>query len=208
MTIYVGDPNGLAKEVQRVHVGIDGVSTRVLKVYVGDSNNVARQVYEYTRAVITIPKMTSNTTPSGSCSASSVESSTTTAAWKAFDGDNDTYWSSNVQGSDGKRWVTYDFGYAVIPQQIYIYNDTSNTSKPAWRFSVLGSNDGSNFTTIIDCSASSYNTQTNRTFTRSDSEWIISAENAYRYFRYAATNISGTYRARLRTMQVYGYIPE
>ena len=206
MTIYVGDPNGLAKEVQRVHVGVNGVSTRVMKVYVG-VNNVARQVFQYTRAVITIPKMTSNTTPEGTCSASSVASSN--AAWEAFDGDDTTYWESNVQGSDAKRYVTYDFGYAVIPFSIYIYNGTSHPNYPAWRFTVQVSNDGANFTNIINCSATSVNAETNRTFTQSDTEWVLTpSASGYRYYRYRATNVSGTYRARLKTMQIYGYIPE
>lgn len=54
-----------------------------------------------------IPQMTSNTTPSGAASASSIHTDNF-PAWKAFDGNDTTSWISNA--SSGDNWICYDFG--------------------------------------------------------------------------------------------------
>ena len=52
MTVYVGNSSGLAKEVRRMYVGVDGVATKVQKAYVGDSNGIARLVWEFPTAIL------------------------------------------------------------------------------------------------------------------------------------------------------------
>jgi len=52
---------------------------------------------------MSIPQMTSNTTPSGAAAASSVNSS---AAWNAFDRNTGTVWQSNTNNSG---WLSYNF---------------------------------------------------------------------------------------------------
>lgn len=80
-----------------------------------------------------IPIMTSNTNPQGLASASS-ERSSTYAAWKAFDGDSTTWWSSTSAGASTCN-LNYTF---IIPQVIDKYTVTSttttNTAPKTWKF--------------------------------------------------------------------------
>lgn len=55
-----------------------------------------------------VPRMTSNTAPSGTASANS-EINATYAAWKAFDWDDATFWNSTA---GGVGWLAYEFSAA------------------------------------------------------------------------------------------------
>ncbi|MGJ4857071.1 hypothetical protein ACN6KF_003055 [Labrys sp. La1] len=95
-----------------------------------------------------IPKMTSNTTPSGTADASSVN---TFPAWGAFDRDSSTTWNAS---SPANEWLSYTFPSARI---IVGYSVQSGTglvggeqwilrAPKAWTFE--GSNDGVNWTVL------------------------------------------------------------
>lgn len=65
-----------------------------------------------------VPDMTSNTTPSGTVSASAVNPDLPDQAWKAFDKSVNTtnrdYWYSGIVSAlDGGHWLKYDFGVGV-----------------------------------------------------------------------------------------------
>lgn len=64
----------------------------------------------YASSVINIstPQMTSDTTPSGTCSADATGSGS--APWKAFDGDTSTYWTA---GQSVNHYIRYTFPRAV-----------------------------------------------------------------------------------------------
>jgi hypothetical protein len=189
MTIYVGDPNGLARQVDRVHVGIDGVAEAVTKVYVGDSNNVARQVYEYVIVPVSIPTMTSNTLPSGVASASNVyQESNTYQAFRAFDKNTGTYWSSKIWNTSHDMRVTYDFGFLVRPNEVYVKNGSENSS--AFRkFYIEGSADNAAWDILVDQSSNT---------TAVDTTYPVTTANNYRYFRYrCAVTSSSTGNGRV-----------
>lgn len=93
--------------------------------------------------VETLPVMTSNTTPSGTASASSVLGSSY-EAWRAFDGEDNSEsgsrWISDYTSdfSTNPQWLSYSF---VTPQYIshyYIlpeyYTDTRDRSPKNWQF--------------------------------------------------------------------------
>ncbi|WP_405169278.1 hypothetical protein [Paenibacillus sp. FSL H3-0286] len=78
-----------------------------------------------------IPKMTSNTTPSGVASATTYEAN---PAWKAFDQDDSTYWQSGYYGQASA--IRYNF---ISPQKIRKYTMTcyGNKAPKSWKFEGL-----------------------------------------------------------------------
>lgn len=96
-----------------------------------------------------IPKMTSNTAPSGAASCSSVFSSAYDS-WYAFNQISDQGWASS--GTATAQWLCYKFTNPVAISQYTITSRNSSTSTDllqspkTWRFEA--SNDGSTWTTI------------------------------------------------------------
>lgn len=89
--------------------------------------------------VALIPKMTSNTLPSGVASAE-----TGTEAYKAFDNDDLTYWGSSNGTSS---WLQYKFTGAVVANKMSVLPLLSTYIRMK-NFTLKGSNDGTNFTDI------------------------------------------------------------
>ncbi|WP_427051182.1 discoidin domain-containing protein [Paenibacillus sp. TC-CSREp1] len=96
-----------------------------------------------------IPKMTSNTAPSGVVSASSIYSSAYDS-WYAFNQTNDQGWASS--GTTIDQWLCYHFAYPIAISQYTITSRNSTTSSDLlqspkkWRFEA--SNDGLIWTKI------------------------------------------------------------
>lgn len=62
-----------------------------------------------------VPTMTSNTTPYGEASAST-EYDSNSKAWKAFDGNDSTYWASNTIGTN--QYIAYEFTTPVLVRRV------------------------------------------------------------------------------------------
>ena len=142
---YVG-VNDTARLVANIYAGVDGTARKVIRAYAG-VNGLARKIYESTNeTAVSIPKMTSNTAPSGTASAST-EYNTNSKAWKAFDGNVSSQWASanGTTSMTGTAWLQYDFGYAVRPALMTYKVASSYRPK---NYSLLGSNDGSAFTEL------------------------------------------------------------
>ncbi|MEO1110669.1 MAG: hypothetical protein AAFX90_22430, partial [Pseudomonadota bacterium] len=90
-----------------------------------------------------VPKMTSNTAPSGVVSASNNSST----AWQLF---NRTPGKVTLSGS-GAGWVRYRFSSAVIIDGYMLQapNDNSQNDDMPWQWNIEGSDDGSTWT-ILD----------------------------------------------------------
>ena len=75
---------------------------------------------------VSVPIMTSNTTPSGTCSGSTVHSATYDY-WKAFDGSADSNWSSS-NGNTTNQYLRYVFDYSVTIYKAVVQNrnDSNN----------------------------------------------------------------------------------
>ena len=67
-------------------------------------------------AKASVPKMTSNTTPSGAASAKTIYDAQY-AAWRAFDDDDETYWNS--AGASSGEWIQYRF-----PSDVFVHSMT------------------------------------------------------------------------------------
>ena len=102
----------------------------------------------YGRALnVSVPVMTSNTAPFGEASASRAYS--TNLAWKAFDGDESTYWMNASATSAVNDYITYKFTSKVVIKKVYFSQslaDANYVTKIAYKCS----NDGVNWETIVD----------------------------------------------------------
>lgn len=145
---------------------------------------------------VKVPVMTSDTTPSGQCSASSVRNSTY-AAWKAFDNNESTLWLASTQiavGSTGSGNLTYDFGSAKRILACY-FTDTVHSEVTAMR--VRRKSSSSDSWTNVTSDAATYN-----------QEWQTTT--AYRYWNFVVTqkNVYTTtiYCPRISTCQFLGRV--
>ena len=92
-----------------------------------------------------IPIMTSDTTPSGICSASYEG----TPAYRAFDGDLTNFWYNYKSGGGTlPAWIQYDFG---TNKHIYkcIFYPYFKTHLRVKEYEILSSTDGTNFTQLV-----------------------------------------------------------
>ena len=107
-----------------------------------------------------VPTMTSNTTPSGTCSADSVYNNDTTyAAYKAFDNSSSTFWHS--ASHTVPFWVRYDFAnnQKVSPCKVKLQNRSDVEQHIVKTFKIQGSDDGNTWTDITDTITSTAQTQ-------------------------------------------------
>jgi hypothetical protein len=117
---------------------------------------------------MSIPQMSSNTTPSGVAAASSTQGGT--AAWNAFDRNTGTSWQG---GGSNTGWLSYQFPTGKIIKRYGIFTGSLNANRPAsWEFQ--GSNNGSSWTTI-------------------DSRSVVLALNAFTSFDISSNTTSYTF---------------
>ena len=157
------------------------------------------EIYRYDKDTnymlnVKVPIMTSNTTPSGTLSASSVRS-TTYAAWKAFDGDESTLYLANQQiakNATASAWLKYDWGTTKRILACY-YTDDDNT-EIQW-MKVAYSDDNSTYTDITSQEAV-YNQQ-----------WQTTSAHRYWRMQTRQKNISSSstlWCPRIHTCQFLG----
>jgi len=164
----------------------------------GDSNACAYMARCETWAEGLVPKMTSNTTPSGTASAKSVIDSSH-MAYMAFDGNVSTFWESAGESSTD-IYVQYEFANPVTVKALKhtVYKD-SNSSNQVYRLVASNDNFVSDTNTLL-----AETTQT--TYVDSQSFWH-SFENttAYKYYRFYVTNgvFQGSYYSSVRELQLY-----
>jgi len=142
---------------------------------------------------VTVPTMTSNTTPSGTAFANA-ESGASYAAWKVFDKNDSTFWADNTKTTIfSNLYVGYTFTEAKIIKSFYVKFETNTVS---CTYKLQGSNDGINWTDIG-------NTNTlldGYTFVDNDT-----AYTSYRLFIVTETiNSAGYNGGRVLTLQFYG----
>ena len=131
---------------------------------------------------MSIPQMTSNTTPSGAAAASS----TTTPAWQAFDRNTGTSWQSGAQNTG---WLSYNFPVGKIIKRYGFFSWFSNAVNiRTWTFE--GSNNGSTWV-VLD-------TQTN----------FVTGVSTFYSFDISANTTSYTYyRINITAVQTLGSSP-
>jgi hypothetical protein len=133
---------------------------------------------------MSIPQMSSNTTPSGTAAASSVQAS---AAWNAFDRNTGTFWQTLTVNSG---WLSYNFPTGkIIKRYGFFTSGTLGRGPRTWTFE--GSNNGSTWV-VLD-------TQTN----------FVTGVSTFFSFDISANTTSYTYyRINITAVQTLGQIIE
>ena len=138
---------------------------------------------------VSVPKMTSNTAPSGEAFASA----DSTNAYKAFNNNTSDFWGSNVTSSAS---IGYKFLNKVIVRYIQVTNrsDAGNTSPK--NIIVQGSNDGTNWNDILNYTNSN---------TVDGGGWhiYVNSSTAYKYWRLNITSLNSQY-LNIAELQFYG----
>lgn len=120
---------------------------------------------------VSVPKMTSNTAPYGQVSANGDDGGNN-SAYSAFN-DNGYAWVYRSQSV----WIQYQFVRAFRPKFYYIKNAGGNFALT--KASLLGSNDGSSWTTLSEINFSG---------AYSEAFGIISTDSDYKYLRITSNN--------------------
>ena len=148
-----------------------------------------------------VPKMISNSAPYGEASAQSANSGN--EAYKAFDGDDSTKWtSSTITQSGGSRteYIQYSFNEPVCVKQFHYVNGFLSLSIPSL-IALSGSNDGTTFIPISEYTNVVY-----------DSFYDVDNTESYKYYKLTITvtnNSAGQLRIpAVTTLQFYAYAPK
>ena len=136
-----------------------------------------------------VPKMTSNTAPSGEAFASA----DSTNAYKAFNNNTSDFWGSNVTSSAS---IGYKFLNKVIVRYIQVKNRTDGGKTSPKNIIVQGSNDGTNWSNIVN--------HTNEN-TVDGGGWhiYVNSSTAYKYWRLNITSLNSQY-LNIAELQFYG----
>lgn len=154
----------------------------------------------YPKGMPLIPIMTSNTTPSGNVTYSSIYSSEYDG-WRAFNGFDDSYgYSPSSRDKFGTAYVQYEFDSPKIAKAVdaqYNLASTSTTSV-TFTYKLEGSNNGSDFVPLVN-SIAMVNSQL--------SKRNIDNNTAYKYYRfvYVSNSDSTITRGSGVKFQLYGY---
>ena len=143
---------------------------------------------------------TLNRATGGTASASAANSSYPPAL--AFDGTSSTKWNSGATGV--AAWLQYDFGpniaWAVVRYDITSAADTTLRDPQSWTF--LGSNDGTNWTTLDTRSGETFSSRAQI------KQYSIGNSTGYRYYRLNVTASSGGlgYEIQLAELGLYASV--
>ena len=121
-----------------------------------------------------VPTMTSNTTPSGVCSADTEYS--TYLAWKAFDGSTASSDGWIANSGSFPHWIKYEFPSAIKVNAAGFRNINGNHAYAIKNYKIQGSNDNESW---IDLYAGINNNNSNNDL------WTVNFDNstAYKYYR-------------------------
>ena len=155
-------------------------------------NAICNSTYFESVLNVKVPTMTSATSPSGRVTASNQSSSY--PAWKSFDGDDSTYWTTGSY--DKPQWIQYEFTSQIEIKKVkFAFSSAANSCT----YNISGSNDGSSFVTIKN--AESLANTNNQTYNK-----IINQNLKYKYLRFTLTaqSVTDGTVGHITTLQFYG----
>lgn len=183
------------------YIGANSYCTNKLLANSTWLNAIANSSYIESVLNVKVPTMTSNTTPSGEASASSVAGSHY-AYWAFNDStSNDDNWIS-ANGSALPQWIYYKFPNQTRINALFLQNRNEGSAPDVCAvkdFKIQGSNDGTNWTDLG-----------NYTNPSGDQLAIykvgITNSTKYQYYRlYATSQYTGRYvRVAIQRLQFYG----
>lgn len=147
-----------------------------------------------------VPKMTSNTTPSGEVISGGYGGEH--YPYKAFNGTNIDLIDSWVYSGDGSNtaWIGYKFTSPVCVRKVFIANRNEDNGKARVikSFKIQGSNDGTNWTDVSDV-LNNYGGNV----TAATSSYIIDNDNSFIYYRLLVVSVYDTSYCGLGMLQFY-----
>jgi hypothetical protein len=139
-----------------------------------------------------VPVMTSDTAPYGTA----IASAEITPAWKAFDGDPNTYWQTNT--TDGS-YLAYKFTNPVCAKRLYIANYAA--AGRILTFAIQASNDGS---TWVDVDSNKYSYTNPASGGKEGAYLDFNNDSYYLYYRVAPITFVTTVYITVGELQFYG----
>lgn len=157
-----------------------------------------------------VPKMTSNTAPSGVASASLNQSGY--EAWRAFDGDYSNF-AVLMTGADAANYLRYEFvNPTLIKKCSFLTANTSATRLVATTASLQGSNDGTNWITLGTTTTVGTSTPTQADMVKWYDIDASDNEDEYKYYQVYFANspavISNTPYNYMAECQFYAWAPK
>lgn len=172
------------------YIGLNNYCANTLLADADWIDGIANSDYIESVMNIKVPTMTSDTTPSGTCSATSYE--TTNLPYKAFDKNNTTYWRANTSGTSNLGSITYKFPSAVKIRIVKHLGWASAISE----YKVSYSDTGSSWQ---DATSSNYVTKTDMLSITSFAD-----KGAHLYWRVTHVSSVSTSTAAAYEIQFYG----
>lgn len=144
---------------------------------------------------VKVPTMTSNVTPSGTAFADS-EATTNEAAWKAFDGNDDTQWTTTIK-SASSCYIGYTFpnDVKIYVGEIYNRHDSVEGTKYGIRTCKLQAQINNVWSDISDTLTINQNAKT---------KFLINSERSYANYKIQVLTNYGKDRVSVATIQFYG----
>lgn len=185
------------------YIGLNNYASNTLLADSTWCSAICNSTYFESVLNVKVPTMTSNTTPSGVCSANA-EFSTSYQAYKAFDNDSTTSWTPGTVTSTNPNtgWIQYDFGTTKVCNMV---KAKAWTGDDIWTSVIVsGSNDNSNFTPLFE------STEPISALNPSEHIFTFGNNTAYRYYRLTITSYrnggtTGNYTEPIISeMQFYG----
>lgn len=147
-----------------------------------------------------VPTMTSDTTPSGQVIYSSYYSyvGEEQEAWKAFDSNNNTSWSSN--DNTVPQYIGYKFASKKTVTRVDVTKRVYSVETTTMTCQLQGSNDGNSWTNIGDV----FKHTTSKTTATTDT-YTFDNSTPYMYYRiYISDNTSSSVHPTFSELQFYG----
>ena len=151
---------------------------------------------------VSVPKMTSNTAPSGEVSAESYYGNSY-EPWRAFDGSLNDGWGA--LGDKKDTWIQYKFDTAVKISKVSIYDRLALSSSNVKKYyKIQGSNDGTNWTDLASIMVQIGQTWEDVSFSNANSyiyyrAYFVGSESTHAQGYGTGTNIQFYGRASAQT---------
>ena len=180
------------------YIGLNNYCANTLLADSDWLDGIANSTYMESVLNVKVPAMTSDTTPSGVCSASSVHSGyTEKKAYMAFD-NNKTEGNGWWSNASTNQYVQYDFGTAKHIYKFNIIPEYISSHLRVKNYKIQGSNNGSSFTDLFTGIFSSDSSQYQDHFN------ILTTNGSYRYYRCLVVDNYSTLSCAVCELQFYG----
>lgn len=178
------------------YIGLNNYCSNSLIAVSDWLNAIVNSTYIESVLNVKVPVMTSNTTPSGECGGNGYYHN----YWYAFDGVTSDHWTSDKTGKTPNARVWYKFPLAKLIKAFkYMPRQDSIANSSPSNYTIDGSNDGTNWTTLY--------TGTGESAPSAGQYVAHSMPNAtnYQYLSmFISTTTGGGERIGLAVMQFYG----